>query len=149
VEGDVIARIREMGPPDHPVWVELSHALFPDERPSDLLSGIVEMTADGGRGFLAEVDGAPAGFAELSQRAYANGCSTRPVGFLEAIYVAPQHRRRGVGRALVAHLQNAARAQGLRELGSDALIDNAGSLAAHAAWGFAETERVVCFVKPV
>ncbi len=108
------------------------------------------MTADGAvRGYLAEVNGAPVALAELSQRAYANGCSTRPVGFLEAIWVAPDRRRRGVGRALLAHLAAVARAQGLREIASDALIDNAESHAAHAAWGFAEAERVVCFLKPL
>jgi aminoglycoside 6'-N-acetyltransferase I len=37
--------------------------------------------------------------------------------------------------------------RGYRELGSDALIDNSASHAAHRGWGFAETERVVYFRK--
>jgi aminoglycoside 6'-N-acetyltransferase I len=52
-----------------------------------------------------------------------------------------------VARALLAAVEAAARAEGLREIGSDALIGNADSLAAHAAWGFEEVERVVCFRK--
>ena len=39
------------------------------------------------------------------------------------------------------------RARGFREIGSDALLDNRASHAAHAGWGFAETERVVYFRK--
>jgi aminoglycoside 6'-N-acetyltransferase I len=39
------------------------------------------------------------------------------------------------------------RDQGCREFASDALLDNSGSLAAHAACGFEETERVVYFRK--
>jgi aminoglycoside 6'-N-acetyltransferase I len=51
---------------------------------------------------LAEAaDGALTGFAEVSRRLYAEGCETSPVGFLEGWYVAPEHRRSGVGRALV------------------------------------------------
>ena len=81
----------------------------------------------------------------MSLRPYANGCDGRPVAFLEAIWVAPEARRTGVGRALVDHLGAVARGAGLDELGSDALIDNHVSHAAHRAWGFDETERVVCF----
>jgi aminoglycoside 6'-N-acetyltransferase I len=40
-------------------------------------------------------------------------------------------------------------ARGFRELGSDALIENHGSHAAHRGWGFSETERVVYFRKPL
>ena len=38
-----------------------------------------------------------------------------------------------------------ARAAGFTEMGSDAEIENADSLAAHRALGYAEIERVVCF----
>ena len=37
--------------------------------------------------------------------------------------------------------------RGFRELGSDTYIDNRQSQAAHLAWGFSETERVVYFLK--
>ena len=38
-------------------------------------------------------------------------------------------------------------ARGFREIGSDALLDNEASHAAHRDWGFSETERVVYFRK--
>lgn len=50
---------------------------------------------------VATEDGDPAqglvGLAELSRRAYAEGCETSPVGFLEGWYVVPERRRQGVG----------------------------------------------------
>jgi aminoglycoside 6'-N-acetyltransferase I len=88
-----------------------------------------------------------AGFAELAIRKYANGCETRPVPFVEGIWVKPQFRRQGVGARLIGHVEAFVMARGFREIGSDTLIDNRTSQAAHLAWGFFETERVVYFRK--
>ena len=97
--------------------------------------------------FVAMRDGAAVGFAEIAIRKYANGCESQPVPFLEGIWVDPRYRRSGVGRRLLAHVESFVRARGFREIGSDALLDNRASHAAHAGWGFAETERVVYFRK--
>ena len=72
-----------------------------------------------------------------------------PCGFLEGWYVEPAFRRRGVGRALVAAGEAWLAGLGIAEIGSDAAIVNAASIAAHAALGFCETDRVVQFVKTV
>ena len=105
--------------------------------------------ADDAAVFLACEDGGPAiGFAEAAlRRDYVNGTESSPVGFLEAWYVAPPWRGRGVGRALIAAVEGWTRGQGCAELASDALLDNTASHAAHAACGFEETERVVYFRK--
>lgn len=87
------------------------------------------------------------GFAEVSRRAYAEGCETSPVGFLEGWYVVPGARRRGVGRALVEAAERWARGKGCREFASDALADNEVSAAAHEALGFEEVEVIRCFRK--
>lgn len=94
-------------------------------------------------------DGAAAGFAEVALRRYANGCEESPVPFLEGIWVSPAFRRRGVGEHLIAHISAALRTKGFKELCSDALLDNTASHEAHRTWGFAETERVVYFRKPL
>lgn len=87
------------------------------------------------------------GFAEVSRRAYAEGCETSPVGFLEGWYVVPACRRQGVGRALVAAALDWARSMGCTEFASDAVADNALSAAAHKALGFEEVEVICCFRK--
>ena len=87
------------------------------------------------------------GFAELSIRSYAEDCQTDRVAYLEGWYVDPEARQRGVGRALVDAAEAWARAQGCTEFGSDALLDNDVSAAAHLALGFEETVQLRCFRK--
>jgi aminoglycoside 6'-N-acetyltransferase I len=91
--------------------------------------------------------GAVLGFAELSIRPYAEDCVTDRVAYLEGWYVVPESRRMGVGRLLIAAAEEWALAQGCSEFGSDALIDNDASAAAHAALGFVETVQIRCFRK--
>jgi len=61
--------------------------------------------------------------------------------------VRPRLRRQGIGAQLLAKIEEFLIVRGFTELGSDVLIDNTESLAAHAGWGFAETERVIYFRK--
>ena len=89
----------------------------------------------------------PVGFAKNGTRAYAEGCETSPVAFLEGWYVIPKPQGTGVGRALVAAAEGWARSKGLRELGSDTELHNEVAINAHKALGFEETERIVCFLK--
>lgn len=140
--------IREMGPPDHPVWASMAHALWPDVTIGDLLEEITLMAGaavGGRRGWLAERAGVPVGFAELGLRPYANGCEGQPVDFLEGIWVDPAAQREGVASELIRHLCAVVRAEGRSELGSDARLENLASHAAHRAWGFTETQRVIYF----
>jgi aminoglycoside 6'-N-acetyltransferase I len=97
--------------------------------------------------FVAEDAGKLLGFAEVGTRAYAEGCETSPVGFLEGWFVEEHARGSGVGRALVQAAETWARERGLTEFGSDTWLDNEASIQAHQALGFAVTERLVCFLK--
>jgi len=92
--------------------------------------------------------GGIAGLAEASLRSdNVSGTDTSPVGFLEDLCGARVWPRLGIGRALVAGVEDGVRAAGCSELASDAYLTNAASHAAHRAYGFAETERVVYFRK--
>jgi aminoglycoside 6'-N-acetyltransferase I len=71
------------------------------------------------------------GIAELSIRAYAEGCRTDRVAYLEGWYVVPEARRQGVGRALIESAEEWARAQGCTEFASDIQPANEVSAAAH------------------
>ena len=87
------------------------------------------------------------GFIELSIRAYAPGCSTDNVAFVEGWYVDPAARRTGVGAALVNAAGTWARKKGCTELASDTEIENVLSAKAHLAAGFSETGIIRCFKK--
>lgn len=151
-------RIRPAQPADADQWRALRAALWPEEGQTSHASEITRFFADPERGpgvmpeavlVAAEAGPAPGlvGFAEVSRRAYAEGCETSPVGFLEGWYVVPERRREGIGRALVAAAEEWARGVGCSEFASDALAENAVSAAAHRALGFEEVEVIRCFRK--
>ena len=101
-------------------------------------------------GVLYELGGEFVGFMNLSVRNdYVNGTETSPVAFVEGIYVLPQFRGRGIGREMIAYAEEFARERGIRELASDCFVDNSDSERFHKRCGFAEIERVICFVKTV
>src|SRR5262245_15639756 len=112
--------IRKMDASDRAVWMGMRVDLWPDDAPSALLRSIEAiLSGDDAWGFLAEsTEGAPAAFAEVSIRKYANGCDSEPVPFLEGIFVRPQFRRQGAGARLIAHIEEFLIARGFNELGS-------------------------------
>jgi aminoglycoside 6'-N-acetyltransferase I len=136
---------------DWPEWLRMSHLLFPDESEASLTSGMRETHArqDAAVFVLDRGDGRLAGFVEAGTRAYADGCDTSPVGYVEAWYVDPDARQQGWGHALLAAAEGWARARGYREMASDALLANVVSHKAHTAAGYVEVERLVVFRKPL
>jgi aminoglycoside 6'-N-acetyltransferase I len=123
-------------------------ALWPDADVGELESEIPDMLADADQVvFVAERGDGLCGLAEARVRAFANGVDEAPCAFLEGWWVDADARRGGIGRALVAAVEDWARQRGFRELGSDALQDNALGLTAHRALGFEERERTVAFRK--
>ena len=100
--------------------------------------------------FVAErPDGGLAGFLEAETRGQAEGCETRPVGYIEGWYVDEDVRRRGIGRRLVEAAEAWARGCGYAEMASDCEIHNEVSLRAHVAIGYRETAREIHFCKPL
>ena len=125
-------------------------ALWPDEDPSDLAQSIDPLLTDDNQvAFVAErpAGGGLCGMLEASVRPFANGVDEQPCAFVEGWWVDADVRRQGIGRALIAAVEAWAREHGFHELGSDALIDNLQSHAAHRALGFEERERTVNFRK--
>ena len=128
-------------------------ALWPDS--VDEHASAIDDYFDGKPSFIDQIvvcqagNGELAGFAELRIRNYAEGSSNMAVPYLEGWYVDSAHRRRGVGKALIAAAEEWARSMGYSELASDAEINDQRSITAHVALGFHETDRCVCFLKKI
>ena len=142
--------IRPAEPRDASAWAALRAALWPDED-ATLMREEARAHFAGKQLypaiFVAEDDGALIGFVEASIRSHAEGCYNGPAPFVEGWFVSEHARKRGVGRALIAAVEDWARAQGFTELASDATLENVQSHAAHGALGFQEVERLVAFRK--
>lgn len=142
--------VRPARPEDAVEWSRLRTALWP-ESPLDHPPEIAAYFADPPQRAVCLVaagpDGHLVGFAEMGLRDCAEECRTSPVGYVEGIYVDPELRTTGVGRALVAAGEAWARERGCSEMASDRALDNEASGAFHEAIGFTEAGRIVCYRK--
>ena len=86
--------------------------------------------------YLAELDGAPVGFACLRLVPHLQG--DEPYAELTDIFVEPPFRRRGVARALLAHVEAAARSAGASDVALITGFDNEVAKAAYRAAGYAD-----------
>ncbi len=144
-EGRVL-QIRMATGQDRADLVRMRRALWPDAEEAEV-DGLLDRPGVATVVFVAgDGPGSASAFAELGLRSYAEGCSTSPVAYLEGIWVDPEARGSGLGRALVQTAARWARAMGCAELASDTGPENAASLAFHGAVGFRETDRAVCFL---
>src|SRR5919199_1046473 len=90
---------------------------------------------------VAYVDGEPAGVALAAVRARREGTRTR----LATMGVVPEHRRLGVGRALLRRVIDEAHARGARTLLVEVLARNAPARVLYDAHGFVPRRRLVGF----
>lgn len=143
-------QIRPVQPADAAEWLRMRMALWPDSTPAKEADEIERFLAHGERAGLPflhaafvcpRAAGGLSGMVEVSVRHTAPGCATDRVGYLEAWYVDPDERGRGVGRALVRVAEAWARSQGCAEMASDTNPSYPVSPAAHAALGYQEVER--------
>ncbi len=142
--------IRELRPDERRSWLRLRELLWPETSRAELAGEVEEILADPERNSVlvaASPGGELVGFVEVALRDWAEGCSTRPVGYIEAWYVEPEHRRSGLGRWLIEAAEHWALSRGCTEIGSDAELGNEVSARAHRALGYAEVTRLVLFSK--
>ena len=85
----------------------LALKLWPEHTRSEMEADLKEHCQAGGVVFLAQEENSLIGFAQCGLRHdYVEGAYTSPVGYLEGIFVLPEHRRRGIARRLVDACQS-------------------------------------------
>ncbi|MEZ6129547.1 MAG: GNAT family N-acetyltransferase [Planctomycetaceae bacterium] len=98
--------------------------------------------------FLAVMEsGYACGMIEVSLRNVVDGCLTSPVGYVEGIYVDPEHRGSGLARQLLEQAERWCRLMGCTEIATDAELDNHDAQQFHERMGFKETYRIVEYRK--
>ena len=132
-------------------YVDLSLLLFPDEIFDIEYKMYKEsFSTDKEMGFLYQADNIFVGMLHLSIRSdYVNGTDTSPVLYIEAIYVLPEYRKKGIARKFIEFAEKMAKEKGIIQMASDCLLDNHASELFHKSCGFREEERVICFVKDI
>lgn len=143
-----MADIRRAGRQDMGTVSALVRELWPNHEPDELEAEFArQLDREDAAVFLCLSGGRAVGFAQVSlRRDYVEGTDGRPVGYLEGIYVQPPYRRHGLARALLEDGREFARQHGCKQFASDCELDNEGSIAFHLSCGFAEANRIVCFV---
>jgi aminoglycoside 6'-N-acetyltransferase I len=151
MENEMIVTVRQAGQKDAAELLQMMCALWPlansDELRTENDEHLRHPTHH--RFFVAEnqEDGALLGFVESALRSTAEGCDSSPVGYVEAWYVKPDVRRKGIGRLLIASAEEWSRLQGCSEIASDAEMENHISIESQKKLGFAEVGRIVTFRK--
>ena len=140
-------RIRPAAPGDTPAILALWNPIIrntmvtfsSEERTADSLSAMIAGRRAAGQDFFVAEDGGLLGFATYAQFRGGNGY----VHAMEhTIILAAEVKGRGVGRALMAHLEGHARAGGAHTLFAGVSSGNPDGVAFHERIGFQTIARI-------
>lgn len=141
--------IRQASERDNSIVSALALRLWPDHSPQEMKNYFSSaLASDNGAVFLYFVQLQPVAFAQCQLRHdYVEGTQSGPVGYLEGIFVAQEHRRQGIAMELLRHCEQWAKSKGCNEFASACKLENADSLLFHLHAGFSEANRIICFTK--
>ena len=135
---------------DFPEWLAMRQALYTGVTEAFHLQEMESIfTSPHMRCFLAksEVGDDVIGLLELSLRNIVDGCSGSPIGYIEGLYIKPEFRGRGFGRALAAFAESWALGHGCEEIATDSELENTSAQGFFQGLDFGETWRIVQFKK--
>src|SRR5262245_1440843 len=147
-----MVNVRELQSTDREAWLVMRSVLWPHCSSERHIEEIRAYFSAGGElvTFVAvDTDNSLCGFVEASLRPSAEGCTTRPVGYVEGIFVQPAFRRRGIARKLIEAAERWAVSKGCSEFASDCYIDNEASIRLHQNLGFSVSRRLVHFRRTI
>jgi aminoglycoside 6'-N-acetyltransferase I len=141
--------IRRAAKSDLNALLDMATALWPDDLEEQVKKDVAEMLSSKKQAvFIAEDAGCEAGFIDVSIRMeYVPGATVFPMGYIEAIYVKPRFRRKGVARKLIDASEQWALERDCKHIASDTWTWNNASRKLHVDAGFKETESIVFFIK--
>ena len=142
--------LREAGLKDLDLVTELLSCLFTCHDQGELREenrGILQSQDE--TIWLASLGDTPVGAVHVAVRhEYVEGAPEGFIsGYLEAIYVLPAHRFRGIARQLVLQCESWSKEKGCKVLASDCELDNLAGARFHKKTGFGEVSRNIHFVK--
>lgn len=106
------------------------------------------MLADDQTCFLLKDDVGYLAFIQLSVRKeYVEGANSKPVAYIEGIYMKEEYRKLGLGAKLISLGVEWGKAKNCTQIASDVELDNQISINFHKKSGFKEVNRLVCFIK--
>ena len=142
--------IRQATSQDIQTLAEMAIQMWTDNTIDMLTQEFEQLMENGTAFFIKHADNIPVGFAQCSLRIdYVEGTQSSPVGYLEGIFVQPEHRNKGFAKELLLACEKWAKNKGCCEFASDCELTNTTSLQFHLAMGFDEANRIICFTKRI
>jgi len=132
--------------------LQMSLKLWTDYEKEELISQLKQTTQQKkNKIYLAKAaDGKRIGFSIFSLRTdYVEGADQSPTGYLEGIFVEPDHRGDGIAREFIKMGESWCKAHGCTQMGSDTWLTHKESRAFHKKVGFWEEEEIVHFLKDI
>jgi len=127
------------------IWAKMCVDLWPNDKIEEFL--IARKNGEYDNEFLYFYDEEFIGFLSLSiKNDYVEGTSSRPVGYIEGIYVIPKYRKKGIAKNMVEFAKKWSKENNCKQIASDCLIDNNISRTFHNKIGFKEANTIIHFV---
>lgn len=139
------ARINDLG-----AWVQMRSVLWPNHQVDELIKEAISFLEAPFKTtvFLFLKNNTKIiGFLEGNIRDYTEECHSNRVGYVEDWYVHIIERKKGIGELLMQAFFSWCTEQSITEVASDTWLWNKGSIKAHIALGFIETQKIVHFRK--